>query len=186
MGNIFFDKKISRNCGHSVSGFTLIELLVVISIISVLSTVALTSTDAARRKARDVRRLAEMDQIKLALEMYKNDHGYYPPPVSSNGDWEISNEDGNDFIDALKDEGYMPSGVPVDPTNSSGRFYYYYRYGAGDSGCATAKGNFYVLGITDMETSVRPYPGSPGWNCDPAQRNWQNEFDWVTGSFTYD
>jgi prepilin-type N-terminal cleavage/methylation domain-containing protein len=39
--------------GHKQKGFTLIELLVVISIIGLLSVVAMTSLNAARLKARD-------------------------------------------------------------------------------------------------------------------------------------
>ena len=63
-------------------GFTLIELLVVISIISLLSSVVLTSLNSARAKARDARRLADIQQIKLALELYYDDNGSYP--VSDN------------------------------------------------------------------------------------------------------
>lgn len=175
------------------SGFTLIELLVVISIIGVLSSVSMTSLNAAKAKAQDARRLSDVEQIRLALELYKSDRGFYPNENSSNGSWEISNEDGADFIDALKDEGYFPNGVPVDPVNSGGKYYYYYRYANTSSGCELKEsGEFYVLGISDMESSNRPHPGSPGWNCpgNPAalpittQRNWQTEFDWVAGSFT--
>ena len=32
-----------------------------------------------------------------------------------------------------------------------------------------------------METSGNPHPNSPGWIC--PSRNWQDEFDWVTGAF---
>lgn len=165
-------------------GFTLIELLVVISIISVLSTTAMTSLSGARKRARDSRRLSDMEQIRLALEMYKNVHGNYPNETSSNGDWEISYEDGGDFIGALRTDGYFPAGTPVDPVNSGGKYYYYYTYGAGGAGCPVSGGEFYVLGVLDMESGGRPSFNSPGWNCDPAQRNWQNEFDWVTGSLT--
>ncbi|PIS13297.1 MAG: prepilin-type cleavage/methylation domain-containing protein, partial [Candidatus Tagabacteria bacterium CG09_land_8_20_14_0_10_41_14] len=51
-------------------GFTLIELLVVIAIIGILSSVVLASLNSARKKARDARRVADIKQIQLALEMY--------------------------------------------------------------------------------------------------------------------
>lgn len=165
------------------NGFTLIELLVVISIIGTLSTVALTSLNGARAKARDAKRLSDVEQIVIALDMYYSDHGNYPHPVSADGSWETSFEDGADFLDALKDQGYFPNGVPVDPVNGSGKYYSYYVYGPGDGSCPLASGEFYVLGIKDLEASVRPYPRSPGWKCDPLVRDWQTEFDWVTGKF---
>lgn len=72
-------ENISRPCSRSREGFTLIELLVVISIISVLSTIAMTSLNGARAKARDARRYSDMNEIKNAIEMYAADHGgVYP------------------------------------------------------------------------------------------------------------
>jgi type II secretion system protein G len=59
-------------------GFTLIELLVVISIIGMLSSVVLSSLNDARAKARDARRMSDIKQIQNALEMYRNDKGFYP------------------------------------------------------------------------------------------------------------
>ncbi|MBI2053423.1 MAG: type II secretion system protein [Candidatus Sungbacteria bacterium] len=51
-------------------GFTLIELLVVIAIIGVLSSIVLASLNSARRKSRDARRITDIKQIQLALELY--------------------------------------------------------------------------------------------------------------------
>lgn len=51
-------------------GFTLIELLVVIAIIGVLASIVLASLNSARRKSRDARRVADIKQIQLALELY--------------------------------------------------------------------------------------------------------------------
>jgi len=59
-------------------GFTLIELLVVIAIIGILATIALVSLNTARSKARDTRRVSDLRQIALALEMYYDDTGGYP------------------------------------------------------------------------------------------------------------
>jgi prepilin-type N-terminal cleavage/methylation domain-containing protein len=59
-------------------GFTLIELLVVISIISLLSTIVLASLNTAREKAKDSATLQNIKQLKLAMELYNNDNGFYP------------------------------------------------------------------------------------------------------------
>lgn len=62
----------------SARGFTLIELLVVIAIIGMLSSVVLASLNSARAKSRDARRLADMKQIQIALELYYDTNGGYP------------------------------------------------------------------------------------------------------------
>ncbi len=59
-------------------GFTLIELLVVIAIIGILSSVVLASLNTARVKARDTARIAELNQVRSALELYFTTNGVYP------------------------------------------------------------------------------------------------------------
>lgn len=60
-------------------GFTLIELLVVIAIIGVLASIVLASLNTARRKSRDARRVGDIRQMQLALELYFDaNNGAYP------------------------------------------------------------------------------------------------------------
>ena len=166
-------------------GFTLIELLVVIAIIGLLASIVLVSVQGIRAKARDARRLADMKQIVTALQMYYMEKGRYPS-ISSDAccdGWDQGPCADNPFIGALVSEGLMAK-VPTDPSGGSGTGCYgyaYYRYSAGSAGCDPSRGNFFVLGVRDMETSGRPHPDSPGWRC--PNRNWQNEFDWVIGAF---
>jgi prepilin-type N-terminal cleavage/methylation domain-containing protein len=56
-------------------GFTLIELLVVISIISMLTSVVLASLNDARAKARDIRRIQDLNQIRNAFFLYYDQTG---------------------------------------------------------------------------------------------------------------
>ena len=63
---------------ESSPAFTLIELLVVISIIGILSTLSVVALNNARSKSRDARRLSDIKQINLALELYHNETGIYP------------------------------------------------------------------------------------------------------------
>jgi len=175
-------------------GFTLLELLVVIAIIGLLASVMMVQFPGAMKKARDARRLEDIRAILTALRLYYITKEQYPGSTSSYGEcestcgcWDTSevdfDNDGKPFIDPLVEEGFLAK-VPTDPVGGGtcgGFAYRYYRYGAGTAGCDSSRGSFFVLGINDMESSSRPYPGSPGWSC--PNRDWQNEFDWVTGGF---
>ncbi|TFG35939.1 MAG: type II secretion system protein [Parcubacteria group bacterium] len=173
-----------RSTHNHKKGFTLIELLVVIAIIGILSSVVSVSMRSVRAKARDARRLQDMKQIVTALQLYYDKYERYPS-ISSDvccDGWDQGPCEGNPFIGALATEGLLQT--PSDPGGGSGTACYgynYYRYSAGSYDCDASRGAYFVFGIRDMETSGRPYPSSPGWSC--SGRNWQTEFDWVTGGF---
>ncbi len=61
-------------------GFTLIELIVTIGVLSVLiaSTVIFINPAGQINKAKDAQKLADIDQVKKALDLYYNDKGCYP------------------------------------------------------------------------------------------------------------
>lgn len=61
------------------SGYTLFELLVSISIIAVLVAVATASYSGAQKKARDARRIEDLNSIQKAAEMYYSQNGYVYP-----------------------------------------------------------------------------------------------------------
>lgn len=82
-----FNLKKLRNLASS-KGFTLVELLVVIAIIGVLATLILLQLGVARQKARDARRVADINQVRSALELYFDDVGRYP------ADWNLNDDIG--------------------------------------------------------------------------------------------
>jgi prepilin-type N-terminal cleavage/methylation domain-containing protein len=94
-------------------GFTLIELLVVIAIIGLLASIVLASLSGARMKARDARRLADMHDMEVAIQMYASDNkGNFPPC----GVWSYSTDSSwGCLANALAP--YM-NVLPVDPTNN--------------------------------------------------------------------
>ena len=60
------------------TGFTLIELLVVISIIGLLASLILVSVAESRQRARDSKRVADMNQMAKAMELFFNERFSYP------------------------------------------------------------------------------------------------------------
>lgn len=101
-------------------GFTLIELLVVVAIIGILSSVVLSSLNTARSKARDARRLQDIKQIQVALNLYYLDNFKYPVAtgaVAPNSGWANSSDNSwNNLATALAP--YIKE-LPKDPSQSS-------------------------------------------------------------------
>ena len=102
-----------------VRGFTLIELLVVIAIIGVLASVVLASLNNARRKSRDARRITDVKQIQLALELFFDGAGAgnYPvavaPPCTLGAPPVVTDSNG---LQGLAMQNYIAV-IPRDPSN---------------------------------------------------------------------
>ncbi len=65
------------------AGFTLFELLVSISIIAVLTAVAVVSFGGLNKKTRDARRTADLEKIRMALEAAKQVGNTYPASLTT-------------------------------------------------------------------------------------------------------
>ena len=93
-------------------GFTLVELLVVVSILLVLSALALPALQSARSKAERVACLNNQRSIHTAWTLFQNDHGGNLP---SNGYAPI----GGDPMERLWVQGYLnPRVAPQDVVNT--------------------------------------------------------------------
>lgn len=183
----------------NLRGFTIVELLIVIVVIAILAAITIVAFNGVQSRARDAQRMADIKTIVKALELYKSTTGTYPNAVSTANasGWEVSTTGSSptNFLAALVSSSSGVSKIPVDPTNTGDPTslnpswntneyeYYYYFYPAGQNSCDTARGAFYVLGVTRMETVAggTSAPTSPNWSC--GNRNWQGTGAWVTGSY---
>lgn len=59
-------------------GYTLVEILVVISIIGFMAAAAVYAVNIARVKGRDARRMADLEVLRKAIELYYDDNKSYP------------------------------------------------------------------------------------------------------------
>ncbi len=84
-------------------GFTLVELLVVIAIIGVLATLLLLQLNVARQKARDARRVADINQVRSALELFFDDTGTYPTSTNL-GTFTYSGKQVGDYLNKIPDD----------------------------------------------------------------------------------
>jgi prepilin-type N-terminal cleavage/methylation domain-containing protein len=104
-------------------GFTFIELIVTVTIIAVLTVVGIVSYSGTSKKARDNRRMADLEKIRVALELYRQGTGSTYP----------------DSLDLLTTNGYIQT-IPVGP---KGEAYTYDQTGTGYT---------YTIGTTLEET----------------------------------
>ena len=102
-------------------GLTLIELMVVILIIAFIATIAMAVVKNARTRARDTKRIYDIQQYAKAIRLYAQEYqGQFP---SNNGYLGRSGDISNDLAP------FLPS-LPPDPSDKNGTgandYYYYY------------------------------------------------------------
>lgn len=137
----------------------MIELLVVVAIIGTLASIIMVSVESARSKARDTARRAALNQIQVALELYRNDHGTFQVNGGGHtggGQGWLSYENGSTYSTAvtrvLHNEGYLPVPFIEDPTVSPSYMIYVCNNGQSYSLSATLE-NPTPRDIADIQTS---------------------------------
>lgn len=110
-----------QNNNNRKSGFTLVELLTVVSILSLLGSSVLVNFQDTRARARDVRRLEDVQAMLAALTLYYDADGHFPCVLA--GESSLN----SDFLSSLVTRGYIDK-IPRDPINNSDHYYTYYSY----------------------------------------------------------
>ena len=91
---------------RKIRGFTLLELLITIGVVAILSATLYSIGPSSRQYARDARRKSDLEQVRSALELYRNSNSDYPVSLPT----------------------LVPGFIQSVPTDSvSGRNYYYNR-----------------------------------------------------------
>lgn len=134
---------------HAYSrGFSIPELIIVTGIIALLSAVAYGSYSGYKIKARDEKRVAELEQVHLALKQYASIYGDIPScsdsgypggcDMTSFGSYSGNMDTSLDgqYLEVLKTAGFLSNEI-VDPINDSTHFYIYGKNGEFPPGSGT-------------------------------------------------
>jgi prepilin-type N-terminal cleavage/methylation domain-containing protein len=79
-------------------GFSFVELMIVVAIMSILSVVSMVSYLSVTRRARDSRRISDLQKMAMALEMARSVDRIYPASAAD-----------------LVTKGFIKSALPKDP-----------------------------------------------------------------------
>lgn len=131
-------------------GVTLIELMVSVLIIILLATIGMIAIKNSRAKARDAKRVYDLQQYAKAIRLYAqaSPSGTYPPTAGFLGKNHLS-EDINDQLKL-----YIPD-LPSDPLDLGGDVGNYFYYYIPDNSCYG--GVYPTVHVLNIETSNPEY-----------------------------
>ncbi|HEY4514060.1 MAG TPA: type II secretion system protein [Candidatus Paceibacterota bacterium] len=123
-------------------GFTMIELLVVIAILALLTAIVMTSLSAVQQRARDTRRMEDINMLQKAVALYSSGNfGIYPIETATTTITETST-----VGSLLIASGAIPS-IPRDPAHPT----YTYQY------VSNSVGSRYSLSFCLETDSIKNY-----------------------------
>lgn len=129
------------------AGFTLIELLIVIAIIGLLTSIVVASLGTARLRARDTKRVNDMNQVRTGLDVMLNQVGGYPDTTM----WDAA------VGSQMSCSGITFFQVPRDPLTGYSYVYTAGPAGTGFSGCGgTIYPSYKIQFQTEGVTGIGP------------------------------
>jgi len=128
-------------------GFSLVEILVVVTIISLLASIAAVSYSQFVKQSRDARRKTDIEQIRAAIELYRNFNMEYPNDLNFEGTGTVTDPEPGTAV-------YM-SKIPNDPKSTVGYTYYYLRDSVTDyTLCAYIEGGGTSVSVENCAPSL--------------------------------
>jgi prepilin-type N-terminal cleavage/methylation domain-containing protein len=108
-----------------LSAFTLIELIVVVAIVGILATVVVINISKAQGKAKDTKRVADLQSIDKAiqLEAMTRPNATYYDSACNNVTWAVTDQNFSIFLIPS----YMGK-MPLDPVSRGGAYNNQYVY----------------------------------------------------------
>ena len=159
--------------------FTLIELLVAVAIMAVLSTIVMSQFEAARAKSRDNKRIADVAQLQLAIQLYFDRCGVYP--TSSGTTLNLASVSTN--CTGIKPSTFL-NALPVPPQPAIDATYSYYAYAVKSTlddyyiGVRLERPNKALDDDIDVVTPTGGWTGATGWGAT----NDNNPYYYMVGS----
>ena len=134
-------------------GFTLFELLVSISIVGMLSALAIVSFSSAQKKARDTRRTEDMNSLQKAAEQYYMLNNSAYPLTFNSGTWAVGTQM---VLEAFPQD---PRGIGYStPTTQSASAYCFCAISEGNTGNSVSRSCDFVT------------VGTKSWYCVKNQQ----------------
>lgn len=115
-----------------MKAFTLVELMVVITIIAIMTSIAVFGLSSVRQKAQDTSHLSGIRDLQLSLEAYKSVNGTYP---------EAGTQGSTAYITGLSPT--FMSKLPYDNGQSASTGYGYAVTSDKKSYCVYVRGNIF-------------------------------------------
>lgn len=147
-------------------GFTLIEVLVVIAIIGILASIILVNVGAARNKAKNIRIIADLSQIKNMASSIESDQEAYSTLCSGN---DLNTTSGShnyiaqvslireDMRTQLKGSGVLIPGIDISCQANSTSYCV---------NIALLGGGFYCIDSTGYAGTLKPSCSAVNFDCE--------------------
>lgn len=148
------------------AGFTLVELVVVIGIIAIISVFIIVSLTTGRVRARDSKRIADLNQLRTALNNYFDNNSHYPYVP----DWVFSTSGGN-WIPGLTPT--FMNQIPVDPKNNTTQPWINGNYSYAYYSTSNYQNNYdLVAQLEDTSSDQRCAVKCWAWHTQGSETSW--------------